>query len=419
MDNNWKPTQKPMASILFYTSPAKGHLFPILGAALELHGRGHRVHIRTLASEMDLVRRLGLQSEPISPEIEARELDDWKARGPIGAVGLAMKTFGDRAVQEVPDLQTAIQQTGAEVLVVDTNTWGAQAAAEASGLPWAVFQPYFTFLPAPEVPPFGPGFPNTNGVIGRLRNVLAGKMIFSKMNGLALPSINAIRTSLQLDPLNSLVDMVARPHRFLYYTVKELDYPRKSWPAHFRFVGPGLWAPQAQTPGWLHETDRPVALVTCSTERQSDRPIVEAALQSLPDEGFYVVATSAAYDPGELTTLAGSYTRLEQFLPHDPVVKRASVVICHGGMGITQRALSHGVPVVVIPFGRDQLEVARRVEYAGVGVRLLPKQLNRETLSAAVRRATAMQKAAGKLALSMAAAGGSSRAAGNIEELLS
>ena len=72
-----------MASIIFYTSHAKGHLFPILGAALDLHKRGHQVHIRTLASEMELVHSLGLHAEPIAPEIEARELDDWmKPAGP-------------------------------------------------------------------------------------------------------------------------------------------------------------------------------------------------------------------------------------------------------------------------------------------------------------------------------------------------
>lgn len=408
-----------MASILFYTSPAKGHLFPILGAALELRTRGHQIHIRTLASEMELVRGLGLHAEPIAPEIEAREMDDWKAGSPIEAVSLAMKTVGDRAVHEVPDLQSAINKTGAEVLVIDTNSWGAQAAAEASGLPWAIFQPYFTFLPAPEVPPFGPGFANTNGAVSRLRNKLVGKMIFSKMNKLALPAINPIRSRLKLDPFDSLVDMAARPHRMLYYTVKDLDYPREKWPDNFRFVGPGLWSPEAETPRWLDETDRPVALVTCSTERQSDRPIVEAALQSLPDQGFFVVATSAAYEPGELAAATNSHTRLERFLPHDPVARRAAVVICHGGMGITQRALSHGVPVVVIPFGRDQHEVARRVEFSGVGVRLLPKHLDSGALGNAVRKAVAMRDSAERMAKTMAAAGGSIGVADCIEELTS
>lgn len=407
-----------MASILFYTSPAKGHLFPVLGAALKLLARGHQIHIRTLASEMNLVRALGLNAEPIAQEIEKRELDDWKASSPLEAVSLAMKTFGDRAVYEVPDLQTAIRQTGASTLVVDTNSWGAQAAAEASGLPWALFQPYFTFLPSPEVPPFGPGFSYKKGVFGHLRNMLVGKLIFSKMNKLALPAINTIRGRLDLDPLGSLVDLVARPHRVLYFTTETLDYPREKWPDNFRFVGPGLWSPHSEAPPWLDAANRPIALVTCSTERQSDRPIVEAAIQSLPDEGFFVVATSAAYEPEEMVVATNLHTRLERFLPHEPILERAAVVICHGGMGITQRALSHGVPIVVIPYGRDQLEVARRVEHAGVGVRLMPKKLNPERLKNAVQHALTMQNGAERIARAIAATGGDSKVADCIEELL-
>lgn len=51
-----------------------------------------------------------------------------------------------------------------------------------------------------------------------------------------------------------------------------------------------------------------------------------------------------------------------RFVPHEAVLERAACVVCHGGMGITQKALAAEVPVVVVPFGRDQVETARRVE---------------------------------------------------------
>ena len=57
------------------------------------------------------------------------------------------------------------------------------------------------------------------------------------------------------------------------------------------------------------------------------------------------------------------------------------------------RTIARAVPVVVVPFGRDQLDVARRVEYAGAGVRLLPEDLNEETLATAVRKARSLQGA--------------------------
>ena len=123
-----------MAKILVYTSPARGHLFPITGAALELQSRGHEVHIRSLSSELDRLRAFGLEAEAIAPGLEARELDDWRGKNPLESLELSMKTFGDRAMLEVDDVKLAIRQSGAEGLLIDTNSWGGQAVAEASGL---------------------------------------------------------------------------------------------------------------------------------------------------------------------------------------------------------------------------------------------------------------------------------------------
>ncbi|MBV9003670.1 MAG: hypothetical protein JO181_03365 [Solirubrobacterales bacterium] len=45
------------------------------------------------------------------------------------------------------------------------------------------------------------------------------------------------------------------------------------------------------------------------------------------------------------------------------------------------------MPVVAVPFGRDQLETARRVEVARAGVRLPRRRLNGARLAHAVRAA--------------------------------
>ena len=59
-------------------------------------------------------------------------------------------------------------------------------------------------------------------------------------------------------------------------------------------------------------------------------------------------------------------------------------MICHGGMGITQKALAHGVPVCVVPFGRDQFEFARRVAVARAGTLLPAKRLTVARLRASL-----------------------------------
>jgi UDP:flavonoid glycosyltransferase YjiC (YdhE family) len=87
-------------------------------------------------------------------------------------------------------------------------------------------------------------------------------------------------------------------------------------------------------------------------------------------------------------------------------------------MGITQKALSAGVPVCAVPFGRDQLEVARHVEVAGAGVRLLPRRLAPARLRAAVAATRERRPGAERIAAAFRAAGGPARAADALESLL-
>jgi UDP:flavonoid glycosyltransferase YjiC (YdhE family) len=84
-------------------------------------------------------------------------------------------------------------------------------------------------------------------------------------------------------------------------------------------------------------------------------------------------------------------------------------------MGITQKALSAGVPVCAVPFGRDQPEVARRVEVAHAGTRLLAARLNPARLREAVREAMTMHEGAARVARAFEAAGGGPAAADAIE----
>jgi UDP:flavonoid glycosyltransferase YjiC (YdhE family) len=87
-------------------------------------------------------------------------------------------------------------------------------------------------------------------------------------------------------------------------------------------------------------------------------------------------------------------------------------------MGITQKSLLAGVPVCIVPFGRDQLEVARRVELAGAGTRLLAGRLNAVRLRQAVREAVAKKPEAERVAARLRGAGGADAAATELENLL-
>jgi UDP:flavonoid glycosyltransferase YjiC (YdhE family) len=107
-----------------------------------------------------------------------------------------------------------------------------------------------------------------------------------------------------------------------------------------------------------------------------------------------------------------------RFLPHSAVLDRAAVAVTHGGMGATQKALAHGVPVCVVPFGRDQLEVARRVKVSGAGTTLSRKKLSPARLHRAIVKARTMAAGARRVADGYLATGGAPAAADAIENRL-
>ena len=400
---------------MVYTSPARGHLYPIVPTLEELRRRGHEVVVRTLASEVGLLRDLGFKAAAIDPAIERKEPADWRARTPIGALQAGLHTFFERARYDGPDLRRAIEEESPDALLIDINTWGAMAAAETAGLPWATWCPYFLPVPSRDAPPFGLGLPPARGPISRLRDRLLSPVLFGIYNRQA-PELDAVRAELGAPPVRRIEHAMLRAPLMLYMTSEPFEYPRSDWPPSVRMVGPGIWDPPAKSPGWLEEVKRPLVLVTCSTEFQNDGKLVQMALEALAGEDVEIVVTTAGVDPSSFTPPPNAH--VERFVPHRPVLNRAACVVCHGGMGITQKALASGVPVCVVPFGRDQFDVARHVEVAGAGTRLPASRLRPDRLRSAVREAMGKKDGAERIAAAFAAAGGPSAATEALEKLL-
>jgi len=405
-----------MARILAYTTPGRGHLFPLTPILEELRRRGHQVVLRTLAAEVAAMRQRGFDVGPISDRIEAIAHDDWRAGSPRAALARAVRVFAQRAEHDAPDLAWAIGQQRPDALLVDVNAWGALAAAEAWGGPWAMFCPYPLALRSRDAPPFGPGRPPARGPLGRLRDQLLRPVVFGTLERAMVPPLNRIRGELGLAPVGGVDELFGRAPLLLYLTAEPFEYPRRDWPDNLVMVGPCDWDPPADPPAWLEQLDRPVVLVTTSSEFQDDGRLVQAALQALAEEPVAVVATLPAADPAGFRAPASA--RVERFVPHGLVLDRAACAITHGGMGATQKALARGVPVCVVPFGPDQLEVARRVEVAGAGTRLPAKRLRPDRLRAKVREAMRLRDGAGRVQQAFAAAGGPPAAADAFETRL-
>lgn len=405
-----------MSTILAYTSPAIGHLFPMTPILLELQRRGHEVHLRTLPEQLDLMRGLGFHAEAIDPGIRALPADDYGAKNPKEALDRAAALFCARGDVDGPDLERAIREVDPDLVLVDTNAWGASDAAEAWGGPWAIFSPFTPAVSSKGTPPFGPGLLPMRGPVGRLRDAAVRPLVLGAVEKSMMPRMNALRGRYGLARVTSADAYFRRAPLMLVTTSEPLEYPHPDWGDGIRMVGALPWEPPTARPAWMDEIEGPVILVTTSSEYQADEALIRAAVEGLRDEPYTVVATMPAgvSGIGDLPPNA----RVVEFVPHGHVLDRTAVAVTHGGMGATQKALARGIPVCVVPFGRDQMEVAARVVYADAGTRVPVKKLSARTLRDAVRIAATKQAGAARVAAGFNAAGGAPAAVDAMEGLL-
>lgn len=394
-----------MAVILAYTAPALGHLYPFCALLTELAGRGHRIHVRTLADGSRLCRRLGFAVEPVDPAIEAVEHGHDEADiSVLRAATDTVRVLTRRAALEVADIRRAVETVRPDLVIVDSNSWGAISYLETEDVPWLVLSPFTPYLRAPGLPPFGAGARPWRGPWGRIRDHGIGTVTRRVFDRPFADGIAQVRTDLGLPAVQTADELLRRAPAVLVATGKPFEYRQTDWGPSVHMIGPAAFDPVGdREPAWLADIDRPIVLVTTSSVPQADARLVGTTIEALEGLGLHLVATSPA---GPVIIPGRPGVTLASFVPHSLLLEHAVCVVTHGGMGITQKALSRGIPVCVVPFGRDQFEVARRVEVAGCGTRLPARRLTPGRLRTAILDAMSMTGGAAAVARGFADTGG-------------
>ncbi len=382
-----------MTRFLAYVSPAVGHTLPLVPGLLELQRRGHDVHVRALPSLVPVLHEVGIDASPVAPEVVAVPITDYQAESDADRLHAGQVDLIARGRHDGPDFLDAVESFRPDVVLVDVNAYGAQLQAERLDLPRAVLMPTVVPVPGKGVPAYGIGMKPARGPLGAVRDAVMWRVVERMFAKAMLPGLNELRRELGLHELTSPLENWRPPNTILALTSQPLEYARVDLPDNIHLVGSQPWEPPAELPAYLHEPGDPWVLVTCSTDYQGDEQLARVAVGALRDEPVRVLVTLAdAYEQAEVTTSGN--VRVERFVPHGHVLPQAAAVVCHGGMGIVGKAASAGVPTVVVPFGRDQPEIARRVTEAGAGVSLKPSRLTPERLRDAVRQAMGMAEQA-------------------------
>jgi UDP:flavonoid glycosyltransferase YjiC (YdhE family) len=160
--------------------------------------------------------------------------------------------------------------------------------------------------------------------------------------------------------------------RFVLHATDAVFDGGAALPPGHHYTGPLLWEPPLPSPSYLQGSGSDWVLVAVSSEPQGDLPIISAALGALASRPVRVVATTPTPADAAAIGPPPSNARIEGAVSHTAVLRRSRLLVSHAGHGVVMKALWHAVPMVLVPWSRDQPGVAARAERLGVA-RSVPK----------------------------------------------
>ena len=371
-----------------------GNVPPTLGAVRALAGRGHDVRLiadDTMRAEAIEAgpRFLPWKRAPNRPDRspESCFVRDWEPADPLAGFQRACeRVFVGPARSYAQDILEALAAEPVDMLLGSDMLFGSMLAGEVAKVPTALLASNISLWPLPGHPPFGPGFQPARSAADRARDAEVSAMAEQLWDGF-LPGLNAARAHFGLAPLAHVHEQPLRAGRHLLATSSSFDFPVERLPDHVRYIGPLL-----EMPSWAREhgmsqperATRPLVLVSFSTTNQGQAQALQRVISGLAGEPVEVIVTLGKALEGLRLRSSANVTILPN-AAHDEILAKASAVVTHGGHGTIMRSLSHGVPLVILPMGRDQNDNAARVDYHGAGLRLNPSASS-QMLGEAVRR---------------------------------
>jgi MGT family glycosyltransferase len=391
-----------MSRVLLAAQPTVGHTNALRAIGVRLRSQGHAVAMATTAVRLPFASLwpeaaraaasipLALASDGIellhvgqSPAALWHGLRIGGKRG-YDELDVAISLFTAGLSGQARKLAGHVRAWKADVVLADYLMPAAMLGAAAARVPCAAL--YHSALPFPVdgAPPFGSGLPadaprDDTWVRAEARLQQLSKR-FDELLGRAAAELGLppLRRELLGQPLSESLNVLT--------TTREFEPGLRPLSGPVLMAGPCLPAPrrvdltdpalQVLKPGGRR------AYVSLGTVFNGQPKVFEAILDGL-EGGATQVVVSAGASFEALSARPRPNAFVFRRVPQVALLEQVDVVVTHGGNNTVQETLAAGRPMVVVPFGGDQLENAARVERLGVGVAVLPSRLD----AASIRRA--------------------------------
>ena len=389
-------------NILFASTPATGHINPLLAITRILLAEGHEITFLTGSAFRDRIEKAGAKFVSLQGRADfdgrdflavAPELKDIPPG--LGWFRVAIeRIFVDSLPDQHRGVLQALEECHADVIVGDDMFFGVLPMLLGSGTkrpPIVLCGTSFLHLAREDGAPNFLGLPPATTEEQRHQYADIARQYDEAVDQPSLLRLNKALDILGVGPVSVPLfhSVVELADAYMQLSVPRFEFPRQI-PPKVHFVGtPPIIPGQAPLPPWARDLDgsRKVVLVTQGTVANHNFGLLIAptlgALANEPD--VLVVATTGGRPVDAIPGAVPSNARIASFLPFEWLLPRVDVLVTNGGYGSVNQAMSFGIPLVTAGMTEDKADVNARVAWSGVGLNLATNEPTQEALRTTVR----------------------------------
>jgi MGT family glycosyltransferase len=379
--------------ILIASTPAAGHLNPLLSIASLLVESGHEVAVQVNEDLRPAVEAAGhrflseIPNAQTSPGYYFDTYPERMQKSPgMEMTGYDLVHFFARNIAaQSASLKMALYDFPADLILADSIYWGT--------LPMLVGprdkRPAIAHLGV-SVVNIGSGKnipvrPDETPEQREAERQLRERLILQPVQR----AVNAALASLGYPalPCPILEAMTELPNLYLHPGIESFEYPDSN--SKVQYIGAlPMPAGQPTLPEWWQHLDRTKRLVLVTQGTIANRDfgqVIAPALVALGGrEDVTIIVTTGGQPVESIPVAIPSNTRIASFLPYAQIMPEIDLLITNGGYGTVNMAISHGVPIISAGLTEDKEEVSAHVQWSGAGIDLRTNQATPEAIKHAV-----------------------------------
>jgi rhamnosyltransferase subunit B len=367
--------------IVFAAWGSLGDLYPYLAIARGMQSLGHQCVIATHNLARVRVEAAGLEFAPMGPHLdpdpEVMEKAMQLRSGPRYLLRELVFPYTRLAFDET---MAAIKH--ADLLVTHPITYGAQIAAEKSGVRWAST----TLAPMGFMSAHDSTLHRQSPLLARLNTL--GPLLDRALLHYArwatagwFRPVRELRVQLGLPTRESpIFEGQFSPTLTLALFSPVLGRPQLDWPPNTVIAGFPFYRESAtlqpELRNFLGAGPPPLVFTLGSSASAAPGAFFEQSLRAIRSLGCRAVLIVGEFAPNMLPHPLPPDVAVFPYAPYSELFPRAAVNVHQGGIGTTAEALRAGRPMLVVPFAFDQPDNAARVVDVGVARSLRIKRYN-------------------------------------------